>query len=79
MKVKKIRNDHGGEFENNSMDEFYQKKGILHDYFIPRKPQQNGIEDRKKISLIEMARVMLNEKDVQRICGLKQLRQHVMF
>lgn len=38
LKVKRIRTDHGGEFENHSMDEFCQEKGIIHEYSASRTP-----------------------------------------
>ena len=38
-KVAAIQIDHGGEFENNSFDEFCDKQGIKHQYSSPRTPK----------------------------------------
>ena len=38
-KVVAIQTDHGGEFENNSFDEFYDKQGMKHQYSSPRNPE----------------------------------------
>ena len=35
-KVAAIQTDHGGEFENNFFDEFYDEQGIKHQYSSPR-------------------------------------------
>ncbi|GJX29596.1 putative ribonuclease H-like domain-containing protein [Tanacetum coccineum] len=58
-KVKTIRCDHGTEFKNQLMNEFYAKKGIKREYSIARTPQQNGVAERKNRTLIEAARTML--------------------
>ncbi|GJW64825.1 ribonuclease H-like domain-containing protein [Tanacetum coccineum] len=58
-KVKIIRCDHGTEFKNKLMNEFYAKKGIKREYSIARTPQQNGVAERKNRTLIEAARTML--------------------
>ena len=42
--------------------EFCDKHGIVHEFFAPKIPQQNGIVERKNRTLQEMARVMLNSK-----------------
>ena len=54
-----IRSDHGGEFQNEKFSKFYEKMGILHNFFAPRTPQQNGVVKRKNRSLEELARTML--------------------
>ena len=59
--ITSIRSDHGGEFENESFQRFYEENGILHNFSTPRTPQQNGVVERKNRSLQEMSRTMLNE------------------
>jgi len=56
-----IRSDHGGEFQNEKFSKFCEKTGILHNFSAPRTPQQNGVVERKNISLEELARTMLSE------------------
>ena len=60
LKIKNIRSDHGGEFENELFQNFYNKKGIFHNFSIPRTPQQNGVVERKNRTLQECARTLLN-------------------
>jgi len=55
------RSDHGGEFENNKFQLFYEENGIVHNFSTPRTPQQNGVVERKNRSLQEMVRTMLND------------------
>ena len=43
LKIKNIRSDHGGEFENDLFTNFCNKKGINHNFSFPRTPQQNGL------------------------------------
>ena len=62
-----IRSDHGGEFENKEFKELCEEKGIDHNFSAPRTPQQNGVVERKNRVLTEMARSMLNEKEVPQI------------
>ncbi|GKB22657.1 putative ribonuclease H-like domain-containing protein [Tanacetum coccineum] len=58
-KVKIIRCDNETEFKNRVMGEFYEKKGIKKEVSIARTPQQNGVAERRNMTLIEAARTML--------------------
>ena len=60
LKIKNIRSDHGGEFENEDFETFCKKKGINHNFSFPRTPQQNGVVERKNRTLQECARTLLN-------------------
>ncbi|XP_010457015.1 PREDICTED: uncharacterized protein LOC104738554 [Camelina sativa] len=62
--IKKVRNDHGGEFQNEAMKEFCEQHGISHQFSAPRTPQQNGVVERKNRTLQEMARAMIHGKQV---------------
>ncbi|GJT05151.1 putative ribonuclease H-like domain-containing protein [Tanacetum coccineum] len=59
QKVKTIRCDNGIEFKNKDVIEFYGSKGIKREYSNARTPQQNGVAERKNMTLIEAARTML--------------------
>jgi len=59
-----IRSDHGGEFQNEKFSTFCEKLGIFHNFSAPRTPQQNGVEERKNMSLEEIARIMLTESSL---------------
>ncbi|XP_020415606.1 uncharacterized protein LOC109948093 [Prunus persica] len=60
----KIRTDHGSEFENSQFLKFCEEMGIKHEFSAPITPQQNGVVERKNRVLVEMARVMLNSKNL---------------
>ena len=61
-----IRSDHGGEFQNEKFSKFCEKMGILHNFYAPRTPQQNGVVERKNRSLEELARTMVSESSLPR-------------
>nr|GEU78161.1 hypothetical protein [Tanacetum cinerariifolium] len=54
-----IRCDNKSEFKNSEMNQFCQMKGIKRELSVARTPQQNGVAERKKRTLIEAARTML--------------------
>ncbi|GJS93583.1 putative ribonuclease H-like domain-containing protein [Tanacetum coccineum] len=58
-KVKVIICDNGTEFKNKEMNQFCEMKGILRQYSVARTPQQNGVAERRNMTLIEAARTML--------------------
>jgi len=64
LKIKSIRSDHGGEFQNESFEKFCEHHGISHNFSAPRTPQQNGVVERKNRSLEELARTMLNDNSL---------------
>ncbi|GJR98330.1 putative ribonuclease H-like domain-containing protein [Tanacetum coccineum] len=53
------RCDNGTEFKNREMNEFCILKGIKREISVARTPQQNGVAERKNMTLIEAARTML--------------------
>jgi transposase InsO family protein len=61
LKIKKVRSDNGTEFKNTCVEEFSGEEGIKHEFSVPYTPQQNGVVERKKRTLIEAARTMLDE------------------
>jgi transposase InsO family protein len=59
--LKVIRSDNETEFRNVSFDQFCLEYGVDQQFSAPRVPQQNGVVERKNLTLIEMARMMLSE------------------
>ncbi|KAI3762651.1 hypothetical protein L1987_53090 [Smallanthus sonchifolius] len=59
FKVRRIRSDNGTKFKNNLMELICLKKGIRHEFSVSYTPQQNGVTERKNMTLIETARTML--------------------
>ncbi|GJW09388.1 putative ribonuclease H-like domain-containing protein [Tanacetum coccineum] len=58
-KVKVIRCDNRTEFKNREMNQFCEMNGILRQFSVARTPQQNGVAERRNMTLIEAARTML--------------------
>ena len=79
LKIKNIRSDHGGEFENEVFETFCKKKGINHNFSFPRTPQQNGVVERNNRTLQECARTLLNGCFLPKHFGQKPLLLHVMY
>ncbi|GJT19036.1 retrovirus-related pol polyprotein from transposon TNT 1-94, partial [Tanacetum coccineum] len=52
--------DNGTEFRNHELESFCDEKRISQNFSSPYTPEQNGVAKRKKITLIEAARTMLN-------------------
>nr|GEY44864.1 putative ribonuclease H-like domain-containing protein [Tanacetum cinerariifolium] len=59
LKVKVIRSDNETEFKNFDLNQFCELKGIKKEFSVPRTPQQNGIAEKKNMTVIEAARTML--------------------
>ncbi|GJX57997.1 putative ribonuclease H-like domain-containing protein [Tanacetum coccineum] len=58
-RVKVIKCDNETEFKNRELKRFCEMKGILRQFSIARTPQQNGVAERRNMTLIEAARTML--------------------
>jgi transposase InsO family protein len=61
LRIKKIRSNNGTEFKNSKIEGFLEEEGIKHEFSSPYTPQQNGVVERKNITLLDMARTMLDE------------------
>ncbi|GJR10074.1 retrovirus-related pol polyprotein from transposon TNT 1-94 [Tanacetum coccineum] len=49
----------GTEFVNQTLREYYEKVGIIHETSVAHSPRQNGVVKRRNCTLIEAARTML--------------------
>ncbi|GJU68963.1 putative ribonuclease H-like domain-containing protein [Tanacetum coccineum] len=65
LKVKVIRCDNGIEFKNKVMNQFCEMKGNKREFSVARTPQQNGVVERKNRTLIEAARTMPADSNLQ--------------
>ncbi|KAI3759052.1 hypothetical protein L6452_06625 [Arctium lappa] len=61
LTVRSIRSDHGTEFKNSSLNNFFESKGISHNFSSVRTPQQNGVTERRNRTIVEVARSMLSD------------------
>ncbi|WVZ84794.1 hypothetical protein U9M48_031782 [Paspalum notatum var. saurae] len=59
--MRAIRSDNGGEFRNSRFENFCRDLGLEHQFSSPYTPPQNGVVERKNRTLVEMARMMLDE------------------
>jgi transposase InsO family protein len=50
--VKALRSDNGGEYISNEFKDFYNKEGIQRELIVPHNPQQNGVVERKKSTIV---------------------------
>ncbi|GJR44188.1 retrovirus-related pol polyprotein from transposon TNT 1-94 [Tanacetum coccineum] len=57
--VRNVQTDNGTEFVNQTLREWYENVGILHQTSVARTPQQNGVVERRNRTLVEAARTML--------------------
>jgi transposase InsO family protein len=62
--LKEVRFDRGGEFSSWNFKEFCDKHGIKREHTIPRTPQKNGVVERQNRSVQQMARSMMNERNI---------------
>jgi transposase InsO family protein len=52
--IKSLRFDRGGEFTYNEFKEFCEANGILRPLTVLRSPQQNGVVERKNMTILNM-------------------------
>ncbi|KAL0283839.1 UNVERIFIED_CONTAM: Retrovirus-related Pol polyprotein from transposon TNT 1-94 [Sesamum angustifolium] len=62
--IKVLRSDRGKEYNNSEFDKFCEEEGIEHQTTVSYNPQQNGVSERKNRTVMEMARSMLQEKNL---------------
>jgi len=60
--IKRIRSDHGKEFENAKFFEFCDENDIVQEFTAPITPQQNGVTKRKNRTIQEMDQTMIHCK-----------------
>ncbi|XP_076928707.1 uncharacterized protein LOC143592748 [Bidens hawaiensis] len=59
LKLKGIQCDNSTKFKNSTLNYFWAEKGVLRQCSSTRTLQQNGVAERRNITLIEVARTML--------------------
>nr|GEU86198.1 hypothetical protein [Tanacetum cinerariifolium] len=59
LQVQRVRTDNGTEFKNKTLPTFFDEVGISQQFSTVRKPQQNGVVERRNRPLVEAARTML--------------------
>ena len=61
QKIKCLRSDNGGEFTSKEFNHYYEEHGIRRQFSATRTPQHNGVVERTNKAMLEMARTMLND------------------
>ena len=61
LNIKFLRSDNGGEFTLNKFNEFCQTHGIKRQFSTTKTPQQNGVIERKNMTIQEATRTIFNE------------------
>ena len=64
--IKRLHTDRGLEFLNRDVEELITKIGAEHTYSCARRPQQNGLSGRTNRTLVELARTLLIDTNLNR-------------
>jgi len=64
VSIKCLRSNGGGKYFLNEFNEYLKEHGIQRKYSCSYSPQQNGVVERKNMHIAEIARAMLNEKNL---------------
>nr|GEY61478.1 hypothetical protein [Tanacetum cinerariifolium] len=59
-KIKALRSDRGGEYLSQEFKDYLSKNGIVQHLTSPYTPQQNGVSERRKHTLLDIVRSMFN-------------------
>ena len=67
FKIKALCSDKGGKYISKEFKEFCSEKGISRQFTLPYSPQQNGIAEEIKRSILKSTRSMLYEANLSQI------------
>jgi len=62
-----LRSDNGGEYTSRDFNDFCIEAGIKREYTIPYNSQQNGVAERKNITIIEATKAMIHDHNLPMI------------
>ena len=62
--IRILRSDNEGEYDSNEFDDFCKEAWIKKELTVPYNPQQNGVAERKNITICEAAKAMLTGLDL---------------
>jgi hypothetical protein len=66
-RIKVLRSDNGGEYTSMGFSDLCIEARIKREYTIPYNPQQNGVAERKNITIIEATKAMINDLNIPMI------------
>ena len=64
LQIKCLRSDGGGEYFSNEFNTFLDEQGIKRQFTCHYTPQQNEVVERKNRHIAEVARALMNEKEM---------------
>ena len=64
--IRTLRSDNGGEYTSHVFSQYLQEKGIHHQKTVAYTPEQNGVAERANRTIMEVARCMLYEQNMDR-------------
>lgn len=70
-KIKALRSENDGEYVSQEFKDFCASKGIKRELTAPHNPQQNGVAERKNITIIGAAWEMLHDQGLHFTYGLR--------
>ena len=59
-RIKAIQSDRGGEYLLGGFKDYLTQNGIVFQFTTPRTPQQNGVVERRNMTLLDMVRSLLS-------------------
>jgi transposase InsO family protein len=62
--IRILRTDNGGEFESLQFEDLCKSTGIKRQLNMPYNPQQNGVVERKNMTICEAAEAMMFDQDL---------------
>jgi transposase InsO family protein len=62
--IRTLRIDNGGVFESLDFEDLSKSAGIKRQLTLPYNPQQNGVAERKNMTICEAAKVMMFDQDL---------------
>jgi hypothetical protein len=63
-KIKTLRSDNGGEYTSKEFANFCKDVGIKRELTTPYNPQQNGVDERKNRTIMEVVKTMIHDQDL---------------
>jgi hypothetical protein len=63
-KIKILGSNNGEEYTSKEFIKFCKDVGIKRDLTTPYNPQQNGVEERKNITIMEVVKTMIHDQDL---------------
>jgi transposase InsO family protein len=76
-KIKCLRSDNGGKFTSKEFMDYCSSHGIKRKFSVARTPQQNGVVERKNMTIQEMDRTMLMDSKLTDIFWTQELHTTV--